>query len=1055
MGGNLAVQGFQAQHLDLNKTPRGQLVSVLNKLFYAIDGKFNKLFGSPLWNGDLLRSQEFLSGSSLQFFNIKKIPDEIFTRHKPSVGDIDTMVAREKETELSELLTRYTNKKIGPAILRGFQRGNEQFSSLWELQSSGIVVQIDFEFVEFDNEFPTDWARFSHSSAWPDIQAGIKGVFHKWLIQSLTALSRQEFYQRKLVGRGKARAEQDILTTDNLYSFAVSSKESGGLRAKYQTIVDPATDRPIVKDGLPVMRALPTTGYEQNLAKIFSGIFGNRLSTEQAASYNDKFWSFTGLVDLIQSLLSNSEKQLVVDAFLKKTIGEGSQGLYKNDPDKDMREKLTAIKYLLTKLGIPVPSNFRQMLSGYRSGYKMTPDNDSEADTSSQSSIVKDMAKNALKEASAYGRKSVPHLYNPGSSAEIKDQEFIALCEEILTMGGKLNQASINLKVDGAGISFGKDTNGKPFFMTSRVTDPKYIENYGDFTRYGQTKGQDQQQLDRASKYDQALRIILTSDFIKQLPSDTIVRCEMLFVPMSTKTATGLKFVNIEYDPSKLGSVMTLVPFEIKQFSTGQARKDSAKIKGELINSSSPKIKIMDNRLAHNGVNVLDIVSPIVEKKTSLIAALKSRQDPESKTKAKQVLASAKQKLSDRIANDKSLSGKDKLGNTMEGIILNFPSGRIVKITSPEMKSAMRTKISEATSKRFKPAVVTVGSFVGHKGHQQLINQVIATAKLLGGDAYVYVSPTVGPDDPVPPEIKLATLKTLFPAIKNNIQVWQEGGNALKKIEKELVLPSNSPYNKIILMVGDDRYEGFNNWMKSLEKRMHDPRAVAKFGGTQNQVEFETRRTERDLNSGGTGISFTMLRNVLNNDKLSENDKLVKWLQSFDTDTLGIEWVKKLMAITNKRNQLASIKEYINKIKPMLGEASPQQRMKFAKILEDAKKQLEKDEAKKDKSDLSAVERAYFDPETHAIMSYARQHYPEEPDLQSAFIKFVLRSLKHSKEDDERQNSELDDLETITDQHAKDIDLLFNMFNSLSDKTDNTPSHKHTIDESADYLSEK
>ena len=1045
MGGNLAVQGFQAQQLNLNEIPRSKLVSVLNKLLYAIDGKFGSLYAKPLWSEELLRSQEFLSGSSLQFFNTKQISDDQFVRCKPTVGDIDTMVARENETDLSNLLTRYQDKKIGPAILRGFQRGNEQFSSLWELQPSGIVVQIDFEFVEFENGFPTDWARFSHSSAWPDIQAGIKGVFHKWLIQSLTALSRQEFYQRKLVGRGKSRAEQDILTTDNLFSFAVSSKEGGGLRPKYQAVTDPVTGQALTKDGLPVMTATPTTGYEHDISTIFSNIFGNRISSNQLSLNDEKVWSFTGLVDIMKASLDDNEKRRVVDAFLKKTIGAGSQGLYKNDPERDMREKLIAIKYLLSSLGVPPPPDLKQMLVTYRTAYKMTPSAAGTDTPGEQSSIVKDMAKNALKESSPYARKGVPHLYNPGSSAEIKDQDFIVLCDEILSMGGNLTNTSINLKIDGAGISFGKDASGKPFFMTSRVTDPKYIENYGDFTRYGQSTGQNQQQLDRTSKYDHALKIILTSNFIKQLPSDTIVRCEMLFVPMATKTNHGIKFVNIEYDPTKLGSIMTLVPFEIKQFSSGQVRQDSDKIKNALISSSSPKIKIMDNNLSHDSIDVTDIVRPIAEKKEALVTALRTERSTESKIKTKQIIARAKQQMSDRIAKDTSVSGKDRFGNTMEGIIINFPSGKAVKITSPEMKSAMNSKLSESLSKRNKPAIVTVGSFVGHRGHQQLINQAIATAKKLGGDAYVFVSPTVGPDDPVPPETKLTTLRTLFPAIKNNIQTWQDGGNAIKKIEKELVLPKDSPYNKIILMVGDDRYDGFKAWMESLKKRMHDPRAIAKFGGTQNQVEFETVRTERDPVNGGTGISFTMLRNILNNNKLSEHEKLAMWQQAFDTEKLGIEWVKKLMAITNRKNQLATIKEYINKIKPMLSEASSEQKLKFTRILEDAKERLEKAG-----NGLSAVERAYYDPETHAIMSYARQHYPEEPDLQSAFIKFVLKSIKHSKEDDERQDSELDDLESQSDQHAKDIDLLFNMFNSLSDKSD-----KHTIDESVDYLSEK
>lgn len=93
----------------------------------------------------------------------------------------------------------------------------------------------------------------------------------------------------------------------------------------------------------------------------------------------------------------------------------------------------------------------------------------------------------------------------------------------------------------------------------------------------------------------------------------------------------------------------------------------------------------------------------------------------------------------------------------------------------------------------------------------------------------------------------------------------------------------------------------------------------------------------------------------------------------------------------------------------------------------------------------SGIEQAYHDPDTHSIMAYAKEHYPEEPDLQAAFVKFVLRSLKHSKEDDQRQDNE--------------IELLLKRVNSLQDTVDkikDKPAQKsEKVDESADYLREK
>lgn len=72
----------------------------------------------------------------------------------------------------------------------------------------------------------------------------------------------------------------------------------------------------------------------------------------------------------------------------------------------------------------------------------------------------------------------------------------------------------------------------------------------------------------------------------------------------------------------------------------------------------------------------------------------------------------------------------------------------------------------------------------------------------------------------------------------------------------------------------------------------------------------------------------------------------------------------------------------------------------------------------------SGIEQAQDDPEIRSILSYAKQHYPEEPDLQSAFVKFVLRSLKHSKEDDERQDVEIDYVQGKLKSLSRDIENL-------------------------------
>lgn len=882
-GGNLELpSGERADTIDLSVHDRSRIVPVLKHLMASINSTFRAHTGKPLWSQKLLNSGKFLSGSSLHFLNTR-IPDAEFSKVKPKVGDIDTQIDKRLASQLADWLDSVKGQAVGEARFLGYERGNEQLSSLWELREPPIKVQIDLEFVEYAKGSPTQWAAFSHSSAWEDIQAGVKGVFHKYLIQSFASLTHQDFMLRKWAGRGKARAEVDVPMTDNMVSFAVSSKEGGGLRQKYEPVVDD-TGKQVYKDGLPVMRARPTEGYDQTLAGIFAKLFGKKISPKVFRKMADKFWSFKGLLDVMDVLLNDSEKKLVVDTFIDKLFAPGAQGLYKNDPDRDAGEKLVAVQSMLEGLGMVPPDDLQKMINDYKASYRMT---ESLVDSATPS----------------YHRVGIKHIHNPGSSTEMKDAEFLDMLAEIHHRGGTLDGIPINLKVDGAGIRFGKDSAGQPFMMTSRVTDPLRESDIGKFTRHAESTGQTGPALIRSREYDRALGMILRSDFISTLPDDTIVQAEMLFNPMAQQVTEGLKFVNIPYDRSQLGEEMTLVPFGFMRYSTGKPLADADIVKQRLLAASTPRIKIISNQLLHEGVDLSKIITPVMQMESEIRSALSSRkrEDP-AKARAREVLTSARRALSEAILRSDRIKGKDQLGPVIEGLILNMPGGQMAKITSTEMRAAMSARAPAGINQRTRTAVVTAGSFAGHRGHQQLVDMVLETARAVGGDPYVYISSRVGPDDPLPPEVKLETWRRLYPEHASMFQliVSPDGVTSpspIKKIEKELVLPADSPYKRVILMVGEDRYDGFKRWMETLQKRMRDPAALAKFGGTQDQVVFETVKTSRSPEEGGTGISFTQLRAVLRDPSATAQQRLDLWASSFDGSKLGLPYVRHLMEL--------------------------------------------------------------------------------------------------------------------------------------------------------------
>jgi hypothetical protein len=461
----------------------------------------------------------------------------------------------------------------------------------------------------------------------------------------------------------------------------------------------------------------------------------------------------------------------------------------------------------------------------------------------------------------------------------MKNADFLEIAKAIADNGGKLDGVPISLKVDGAGIRFGKDQSGRPFFMTSKVTTPLYQDDVGYFTSFGQQRGQDAETLARTKKYDDALALITGSKFIQTLPSDTIVQAEMMYNPMAQQTDQGLKFVNIPYDPKKLGKQMTLVPFVFKQYSTGDERPDADRIKKRLLASSDSNIKIVSNNLEQKGINVSKIINPILNL------------DPKDKAN-KPAFDQAKQALSDAIINNPKLAGKDALGDNMEGVVVNMPNGQMFKVTSQQMKSSMAAKMAQPGAKQQGPAktaVVAVGSFAGHLGHEDLFNATINKAKQLGGDPYLFIGNAIGKDDPIPTDVKVQTWHKLYPQYADNISATMQGGSLMQKIKHELINPQPGKppkYDNIVIMVGEDR--------KDMPLAGALMKAVNKFPGYEHvKVSLETIPRTRP-------ISFTKLRDVLKNPNATPEQQYAVWAQGFNAQQLGKDWILHLMDISRK-----------------------------------------------------------------------------------------------------------------------------------------------------------
>ena len=921
-GGNLSIGDKKADEIDLKVQNRSFMVKLLDKLLTDIDNAFKARNKVPMWSPELLKSKQFLGGSSLHFFNTDGISDEEFAKYKPKVGDIDTQIDKNLEGQVEEFLNSITNKKIGDAVFLGFSRGNEQYNGLFEFENPPMKIQIDFEFGKYNPETntPDDWYRFSHSSDWDDVKAGIKGVFHKYIYRALAKAAPSEKYIAKMAGAGKNK-KMTITgpTTDSNFSFAVASSQGGGARAKYKPYIDPETGQAKVIDGVPVMEPLSSkdSEYIQDLGKQFELFFGRSPSGEDS----QKQQSFLGTLDLMNQYLDTNEKQIAVNEFLDIVFEPGAQMITANDPVRDREIKFAAVDSMLEKLKLgAMRTKAIAMAKAYEDDFneveaykKANPDDPRpRASLKKQKGLPTESIQEAG-EVTAQLRKGMPHL------RDLKPADFLDLLDEIHDGNGqfKLQNIPLNVKVDGFGGRFGKNSEGKPFMGTSR-TEPKYKAG---FVKYHQEKGtEDPEILARAANFDKlfdqnmaAIKMIdskLGSDFLV----DKQVTCEVLFLPFATQTDEGkLKFVGIEYDQLPSGVDLVLVPYRIVKASTGEDLPNGDELVKQITEiGRSGNVMFMSNRLVQkDGLDVTQIINPLdnIEELKQIVSGVAGKRDRASLELRREVEAKLKPvqiALEKAIDEDPNIVGKDMLGKDYEGIVINSRLGPI-KVTSQRQKDIIVKKNAAQAAARAdrgrdntnKTAVVAIGSFVGHKGHEELLDYTIKKAKSVGGDPYLFIGNAEGKDDPIPPAVKVQTWHKLYPALADNISTVISGGSLLQKIKHELInpLPGKPPrYDNVIIMVGEDR--------KDLPMPAALMKAVNKFAG------YEHVKVTLDVTPRGTGISGTMLRNSLKND--TPEKALAVWSNAFDVNKLGEDWIKHLMDITRKGMG----------IKPAVGEAT-------------------------------------------------------------------------------------------------------------------------------------
>lgn len=370
-----------AQKIPIKKIGRQKFYKVVVDLLKKINKDFKKQFKTLLWTDETQIENGFTFNGSSSFIMDPNIPDEEIVKYKETAGDLDIAVPEFQKENLWKYLDSIDSKEvIKDVVYVGSNKPKitgigDQINCVFVVNFDGLKVpmQIDWEFLPFsETGLPSEWAKFSHSSSFSDTKQGIKAVHHKYLLRALAygASVRDDIvictpkstYDNVTISKSKN------LMSPGLLRFSVDK----GLRVAFEPLVDP-DGNPVIQDGKQVFKEIPTkdSNYITDVSEIMKlCVKQNDLSCLEGDL--KKFWSFTGLVELIKTYIPRESLDTINWKYVNMlwSLKPRSQELERSNPELDYQVKISGYKFFIESLGLSDLST--DLIKPYYDGYRIT-----------------------------------------------------------------------------------------------------------------------------------------------------------------------------------------------------------------------------------------------------------------------------------------------------------------------------------------------------------------------------------------------------------------------------------------------------------------------------------------------------------------------------------------------------------------------------------------------------------------------------------------------------------------------------------------------------------
>ena len=380
---------------------RKNFISDTKEMLHALNQKFSEEYGILLWpNLDSYISDLLIFGGSTEHIFDLSISTEDFLLHKGTFGDLDIYIPNANDRGF--LLMTMLEKSRGVSLGKFKIIGNKSYPTKDLANSRAIITllqygalnskpTIQFDFmpqpipVEDEDEDTSSnlkaWVKLSHSSDWNDVKQSLKGVFHKYLLQSLiatrTAVKGTLITPKSPLPPQAIKAVKNADDEMHMISFSVD-KGLGKERLIQQMNTDAITGKkyPAMYQGNPIYKKASTEdrrdAYSIKITEIFETAFGFSPNADDL----QKMKSFIGLLEIMRTKLypTPAGKEFCGNVFLvffNKLFGSEGQDISIFSDAKDFKAKVAAMEAIkqngferLINEVLP-PEKIEKTISGY------------------------------------------------------------------------------------------------------------------------------------------------------------------------------------------------------------------------------------------------------------------------------------------------------------------------------------------------------------------------------------------------------------------------------------------------------------------------------------------------------------------------------------------------------------------------------------------------------------------------------------------------------------------------------------------------------------------